>query len=61
MLEKEEKTHSHRQQKSSSFNPYAETKRRSKKINEKTFEPAVTGRNIIGISPQGDGSAYSSY
>lgn len=34
MLEKEEKTHSHRQQKSSSFNPYAETKRRSKKINE---------------------------
>lgn len=31
MLEKEEKTHSHRQQKSSSFNPYAETKRRSKK------------------------------
>lgn len=35
MLEKEEKTHSHRQQKSSSFNPYEEkTKRRSKKINE---------------------------
>ena len=27
----------------------------------KTFEPAVTGCNIIGISPQGDGSAYSSY
>lgn len=34
-LEKEEKTHSHRQQKSSSFNLYEEkTKRRSKKINE---------------------------
>ena len=35
MLEKEEKTHSHRQQKSSSFNPYAEKlKGEVKKINE---------------------------
>lgn len=35
MLEKEEKTHSHRQQKSSSFNPYEEKlKGEVKKINE---------------------------
>ena len=36
-------------------------KAKSKIKQLKTFEPARTGRNIISISPQADGSAYSSY